>query len=236
MYSKGPQLSGDIILTQPQNDEINQSVAELNGGLDQHNMPLNSVNRSKLAEPLQTIVGGAPSQTSIVYPSQAYFFTEESAQTTVIENDEWNVGWNKFEVLSGNDQNGFFLNFTSLEGMLKGEACIDLDIRQSYELRYDGINQATRLFQEHTGELGVFVNDVLVARTGPLWFACGRHSYVIPFGCAIGSGPCHIDVRWKINYKNTQFIFSAGFVFDPLSHIAPLTVRDRMLWVRNEYR
>ena len=236
-FTKGPQSAGDIILVQPQNEEINQAAAELNGGLDQNNMPLNSLLRIKCTPPVVTTVA-SPQQTSIKYASQAYYFTEESTNVTQIPYTQWTLGWNKFEVLaSAADINGWFLDFESVEGMLKGESCIDLEFRQSFRARENGAGaEAYRIPDKHRGELAVFVNDVLVGRTGPLWFSCGRNSYVLPFGCAIGSGPCHVDVRWSVEFQNEYRAFGAGYTINVIDQIANLKLNDRLLWVRNEYR
>lgn len=235
-WTKGPQSAGDIILVQPQNEEINQSAAEINGGLDQNNMPLISVSRAKMVVPVTTTVA-SPNQTSIVYPSQAYYFTEEPANQTIITKDSWSVGWNKFEVLaSAADIDGFFLDFQSVEGMLKGETCLDLSMRQSYKLiRSAGIDYS-RFTDNHEGEIGVFVNDVLVARTGPIWLSCGRHSYVLPYACAIGSGPCHVDVRWRIEFKNEYAPVFPTTGTNEMELVAPLKINNRFTWCRNEFR
>lgn len=236
-WTKGPQGSGDIILVQPQNEEINQAAAELNGGLDAMNMPLISVSRAKMVVPVTTTVA-SPNQTSIVYSSQAYYFTEENSNQTVITKDAWSIGWNKFEILGGAANiDGFFLDFQSVEGMLKGETCLDLSMRQSYKLKRLGGIDYSRFTYGHEGEIGVFVNDVLVARTGPIWLSCGRHSYVLPYACAIGSGPCHVDVRWLIEFKNeydTTFPDAAGT--NEMELTAPLKINNRLTWCRNEYR
>jgi len=236
-YTVGPQSSGDIILVQPQNEEINQAAAELNGGLDQNNMPLDSITRIKLTPPVVTTVA-SPQQTSIEYVSQAYYFSEESANLTTIPYDQWTLGWNKFEVLaSAADIDGFFLDFQSVEGMLKGESCIDVTYRESFRARTNAASaEAYRIPDRHRGELAVFVNDVLVARTGPLWFSCGRNSYVLPFGCAIGSGPCHVDVRWSVEFQNEFRAFGAGYTLNVIEEIASLKIANRLLWVRNVYR
>lgn len=236
VFTKGPQGSGDIVLSQPQNEEINQSAAELNGGLDQNNMPLISVSRAKMVVPVTTTVA-SPNQTSIVYQSQAYYFTEESANQTIITKDSWSVGWNKFEVLaSAADIDGFFLDFQSVEGMLKGETCLDLSMRQSYKLIRSGGVDYSRITDNHEGEIGVFVNDVLVARTGPIWLSCGRHSYVLPYACAIGSGPCHVDVRWRIEFKNEYYPTFPTTGTNEMELVASLKINNRLTWCRNEFR
>lgn len=245
MYHKGRMKSADIILTDPQNDEINQTVGELNGGLDQHNMPLDSIGRSKLQPGVKTVVAGPPAYESTVWPSQAYHIAEHSGAAGTLDVTQWQMGWNKFELGAGTDKNGFVLDFVSQEGMLKGEACVDFEHRQSYFLfafhptPEDPIvwQYGASIKDEHTGELGVFVNDVLVARTGPLWIACGRHSYVIPFSTPIGAAPCHVDVRWLIDFKNIKKTFSAGTIYESgVNQVYPIQFHHRTLWVRNQYR
>lgn len=243
MYQSGRIKSADIILAEPQNDEINQAVGELNGGLDQHNMPLDSVSRTKLQPGVKTTVAGPPAYTSTVWPSQAYHIAESSAAAGSIAIENWQMGWNKFELGAGNDKNGFVLDFQATEGMLKGEACIDFEHRQSYFLfkyQLGGVGAfqvGTKIKDEHVGELGVFVNDVLVGRTGPLWIACGRHSYAIPFSTPIGSVPCHIDVRWLVDFKNLKQTFTVGTNYEiGVNQVYPVQFHHRTLWVRNQFR
>lgn len=241
-YTIGPQLAGDIILIDPQNDEINQTVGELNGSLDQNNMPLDTVDRTRLVAPVQTVIAGPPAQTSYTYPSQSYHIAQVCNLTVSIPVSLWSMGWNAFEATNQpQDRSGFVLDFTAQEGMLKGEAVIDFEHRQSYFLfgaRVENVNTEQALVKDqHTGELGVFVNDVLVARTGPVYIACGRHTYTIPYATPVKSGPVHVDVRWLIDYKNIRKIFTSGTNYNiGLNQIYPIQVRSRKLWCRNQYR
>jgi len=77
MYTTGRIKAADIILAVPYNGEINQSVGELNGGLDQNNMPLDSVNRGKLVPPVSTAIVTSPQQVNYVMPSQDYYLAEQ---------------------------------------------------------------------------------------------------------------------------------------------------------------
>jgi hypothetical protein len=164
--------------------------------------------------------------------------------TTGINVDEWIVGWNAFEAsATAIDRSGFVLDFEAQEGMLKGEAVVDFEHRQSYylfaaQIGGVGLGVPGRLIKDqHTGELGVFVNGVLVGRTGPLWIACGRHTYVIPFGTPVKSGPVHVDVRWLIDFKNERKDFAVGTLYGlGVNQVYPIQVHSRMLWVRNQYR
>ena len=241
-YTIGPQLAGDIILIDRQNDEINQAVGELNGSLDQNNMPLNSVDRTRVVAPVVTSIAGPPAQTNYVYPSQAYYIAQYCASTVSIPVTQWSLGWNPFEAAAtANDRSGFVLDFTAQEGMLKGEAVIDFEHRQSYYVFWklaDGASGFTQnIKDQHTGELGVFVNDVLVARTGPVYIACGRHTYTIPYATPVKSGPVHVDVRWLIDFKNIEQVFALGVIYDPaVNQVYPVQVYSRQLWCRNQYR
>jgi len=244
MYTSGRVVAKDVIFADPISNEINQAVAELNGGLDGNNMPVVSLTRTKIIPAVMTTDAGPPEQESRVYASQAYYISDQCGGNDTINKDDWQMGWNKFEVLSGNSKTGFVLDFEAVEGMIKGEACIDLEHRQSYFLfhyKVDGdpvieVNAAL-VKDQHTGELGVFVNDVLVARTGPLWIACGRHSYVIPYATPIASGPVHIDVRWMIDFKNIKKTFTSIGIYEiGINQVYPIQLHSRMLWARNQYR
>lgn len=241
-YQIGPQVSGDIILTDPQNDEINQSVSELNGGLDQNNMPLDSVDRTKFIAPTYVNQSTAPTWEEYHYQSQDLYIAEKCESVVSLPVSTWSMGWNKFEASSNTgDRTGFVLDIDAKEGMLKGEAVIDFEHRQSYFLfvaSLNGLSTVQALVKDqHTGELGVFVNDVLVGRTGPMWIAAGRHTYTIPWATPVKSGPCHIDVRWLIDYKNIKKIFTAGTTYGVgVNQIYPVQVHSRMLWCRNQYR
>jgi hypothetical protein len=241
-YTIGPQLAGDIILVHPQNNEVNQAVGELNGSLDQNNMPLDTVDRTRLVAPVQTVIAGPPAQENYVYSSQAYYITEVCTTTVSIPVSQWSMGWNAFEATAQpQDRSGFVLDFTAQEGMLKGEAVIDFEHRQSYFLFVAKVENLTTygalIKDQHTGELGVFVNDVLVARTGPVYIACGRHTYTIPYATPVKSGPVHIDVRWIIDYKNVYKTFASGTSYGiGVNQIYTVQVRSRLLWCRNQYR
>lgn len=244
MYQKGRIVSKDVIFAEPVGDEINQAVAELNGGLDGHNMPLESLTRAKILPPVITNIPGPPDQDNRVYQSQAYYISDSCNGNDTINKDDWQMGWNKFEVLAGNGKTGFVLDFEAVEGMVKGEACVDLEHRQSYFLFHYKIDgdpvievNAANVKDKHTGELGVFVNDVLVARTGPLWIACGRHSYVIPYAAPVASGPVHIDVRWMIDFKNIKKVYTSTGIYEiGINQVYPIQLHSRMIWARNQFR
>lgn len=243
VYTVGPQLAGDIIFTDNQNDELNQSISALNGTLDQNNMPLDTVTRAMVAAPTTVATVGPPAWDSYYFQSQSYHIAEKCVGTINFLATTWTMGWNAFEAsASAADRTGFVLEFEAQEGMLKGEAVVDFEHRQSYYLfgykTADSAAQSRAVVKDqHTGELGVFVNDVLVARTGPVWIACGRHTYTLPWSSPVKSGPVKVDVRWLLDYSNIKFIVTAGtFYFGGINQIYPVSTHSRLLWCRNQYR
>jgi len=249
IYTVAPQLAGDIIFTDNQNAELTQSISALNGTLDQNNMPLSTVTRAKLAAPTTVATVGPPAWDSYYFQSQSYHIAEGCAGIVEYAPNTWTMGWIAFEATpSAADRTGFVLEFEAQEGMLKGEATIDLEHRQSYYLygystpaeppeTEPSIGSGFIVRDRHTGELGVFVNDVLVARTGPIWIACGRHTYTLPWASPVKSGPVKVDVRWLIDYVNSRSLVSTGtFYFVGIIQVYPVSAHDRHLWCRNEYR
>jgi len=242
-YTVGPQLAGDIILVDPQNNEINQVVGELNGSLDQNNMPLNSVSRTEIIAPVVTVIATNPAQDNYVYQSQAYYYAQKCSSTVSIPVTQWSIGWNAFEAAAtSGDRTGFVLNFSAQEGMLKGEALVDFEHRQSYYVYHLNLGSGnagfkTSIKDQHTGEIGVFVNDVLVARTGPVYIACGRHTYTLPYATPVKSGAVKVDVRWLIDFKNVEQVHGATAIYEvAVNQIYPVQVYSRQLWCRNQYR
>lgn len=246
VYTVGPQLAGDIIFTDNQNDELNQSISALNGTLDQNNMPLDTVTRAMVAAPTTVATAGPPAWNSYYFQSQSYHIAEECISTVTFLVSTWTMGWNAFEAASGPaDRTGFVLEFEAQEGMLKGEAVIDFEHRQSYYLfgysqpgePNPTLGDGESIKDQHTGELGVFVNDVLVARTGPVWIACGRHTYTLPWASPVKSGAVKVDVRWLIDYRNIRSTASPGVTyFVGVNQVYPVSAHSRLLWCRNQYR
>jgi hypothetical protein len=243
VYTVGPQLAGDIIFTDNQNDELNQSISALNGTLDQNNMPLDSVTRAKVVAPTTVATVGPPAWDSYYFQSQSYHIAEKCTGTVNFLANTWSMGWNAFEAAaSAADRTGFVLEFAAQEGMLKGEAVLDFEHRQSYYLfgykaPAGAAQHSFRVKDQHTGELGVFVNDVLVARTGPVWMACGRHTYTLPWASPVKSGTVKVDVRWLLDYSNIKFVTTSGTTyFGGINQVYPVSVHSRLLWCRNQYR
>jgi|DEB19_MinimDraft_3_1074340.scaffolds.fasta_scaffold03993_2 hypothetical protein len=237
-YTKAPAVAGDITMADDWNDEFGQSLATLNGDLDQNNMPMNSVTQAKFESP---VVSSGVGYVHSTMPTQGYFlsYTLGTGQVS-FSKDAWLPGWNKLEIpLAGPE--GVALTFDALDGMLVGEAVIDLEWRMSYQAGYDNDTPPppdpasvtiVQTMAMNFVDVGVFVNDVCVGRTGKQWLG-GRFTFVVPYNTPIGSGPTKIDTRAIFYYQNSRS--AIGYIMEQIS-IADINIGDAILWCRNQWR
>jgi len=237
-YTKATSLASDITLADDWNDELGQSLSTLNGDLDQNNMPLEAVRVAELQDPVLDTGTGYQHTTM---PTQGYFLSYNLGSGQIaFPQTEWQPGWNKLEVPIAGPE-GVALEFEAEDGMLIGEALIDLDWRMSWYTLYDNDTPpppdptSDTLFQAQTAnfvEVGVFVNDVCVGRTGKQWLG-GRFTYVVPYNTPIGSGPVKVDTRVILYFVNQA---SAIGYITIATNIADVNIGDAILWCRNQWR
>jgi hypothetical protein len=238
-YTKATALASDITLADDWNDELGQSLSTLNGDLDQNNMPLEAVRIAELQDPVLDTGTGYQHTTM---PTQGYFHSYNLGTGQIaFPQTAWQPGWNKMEVPIAGPE-GVALEFEAQDGMLIGEALIDLDWRMSYYTLYNPDTagpppdpNAVVKFQSQIAnfvEVGVFVNDVCVGRTGKQWLG-GRFTYVVPYNTPIGSGPVKIDTRVILYFINQRG--AIGFVIIA-TNIADVLIGDSILWCRNQWR
>ena len=230
-------------------DEASTEATEFNGLLDQNNMPLSSVATAKIAPATVTI-----DYVNASYPAHKVCHTYQQSQAYHVsvfcgtdvngaqDSDSWakaefQLGWQRLAEkrveVDGNGvpwYPGASINFNSLDGMLVGEAMVDLEWRASYTAGVvDVTTFATVKFNTFI-EIGVFINDVCCARTDRQWQG-GRFTYVIPFSTPCGTSPTTADIRIRIMYESTT-TDSAVSVYE----VADVVVTDSKLWIRNQYR
>lgn len=254
-YTQRPFMGQQITAAEDYNGEIRSAVSEFNGDLDQNNMPLQSVARATMAAPRIVVPyqNASPGMTghfikSVYQQSQSYhnsYFCgldgNGAFQVTSISQDEWRLGWIKlnlfrFETTGGGVEvfPGSALSFDAKEGMVMGEAEIDTDWRISFVLRDvadPNIADRIYIYEDYFIEWGVFVNDVCCGRTDEQWGG-GRFTYVLPYSTPVGTGPCNVDIRFRIIWKNGAY--PSGTVTEIVK--TPLLIHDSMLWTKNQYR
>jgi hypothetical protein len=222
------------------NNNIQKYINEWNGNLNGNNLPVYSVETThvSLGDP-DTIISGAVSGAKCPLTTQGYFWKRRSSSfeggtdvwtpilTLDLKTDDWSKGWNRLSYYSGFEQ--FDLNFDAREGMLNGCAIIDWQHGTDTLLCQSGdpvINFSGTRGHDWISEWGVFVNNVLVARTGQI--PPKRHTTELPFSIPCGSQNINIDVRWISTISDYS---TTG-----TPHGSEFLVFSAELWVRNTVR
>lgn len=189
------------------NKNTQKYINEWNGNLNGNNLPVYSVQSPHvkiLGAPTQ-ITAGAVSGTQATLTTQGYYWKRRSSSfeggtdvwtpilTLDLKTDDWSKGWNRLSYYNGWE--AFDLNFDAREGMLVGCATIDWQHgTDCLTVTSDDLNFAAARGHDWTSEWGVFVNNVLVARSGEI--PPKRHTTSLPFSIPCGSQNINIDCRW----------------------------------------
>ncbi len=222
------------------NRNIEASLAEFNGKLDGSNMPVGSVSTTHMVSP--SVAGADISASGIEKRSsrtstQAYHSVEKYSSDVFVpvmsidlKTEQWSRGWNKLHEYS--EFGGFPLVFEAEEGMLSGCAVIDWHHGINRVQVSDGEGTSFQVYRGYDWwtEWGVFVNNVLVARSGLIFPR--RHTTQLPFTVPVGSQVVQVDVRFITNTtKDTDPVLT--FTGDPSTEFE---VFGATTWVRNNYR
>lgn len=255
-YTQRAFIGGNLANAEDWNAEMNSSVSELNGQLDQNNMPLSTVDDSKVVDPILDVEidTTAVSRYLVAHsymPSQSYHVsslvdndpTDVTLETATYAPDDWFLGWQRLaqKRLTPSFGTNYFagseIQFEAKEGMLVGEILIDASWRQTFRTTTvsDGgtppeITPVTKARNDEFIEVGAFCNDVCVARTDLQWLG-GRFTYVLPFSTPIGTTNCSVDIRFRLIFQN-------GKEINPIlaSFTSSFIVYDSSIFVRNQYR
>lgn len=232
----------DQVKTDNITTNLDKYLDEINGGLDANNLPVDSVGKTNLRNPVTTSSsGGDVDKFSIEMPTQSYHEAVRdynSANTpgavdiydpifeVDLDTDFYGAGFNPLQEL---DQYfvDFPLQFEAKEGMLLG--CAVLDWEHGNQV-YD-VSQGPRgRGNDWWTEIQVYVNNVVVARSGRIMPK--RHTTQLPFAVACGSQPITIDIRVKIN----NWYVSGGPGAAGTWIATPFKVFSARTWCRNQYR
>jgi hypothetical protein len=261
-YTQRAFIGGNLANAEDWNSELSTAASELNGQLDQNNMPLAAVDDPKMADPV-TVVDVDNTTVARFFiahsymPTQSYHISECSDAdptdltffTTTFNPDDWRRAWHRLAekrttaVFGTNRYAGSELQFQAQEGMIVGEILFDASWRISY---WSWSATDTETDQSFTGatsrndafiEVGVFVNDVCCARTDFQWHG-GRFTYHLPFSTPIGTTPVLIDIRFRLRFDNVKEPASSPATSYSIKEnwINPFQVRDSQIWARNVYR
>jgi len=131
--------------------------------------------------------------------------------------------------LSEQINKGSFLRFSSKEGMIRGNAQVDV------EYFFVGSNIGALSGNYGAGwrwQIYVFVNDQMISTTGPQ--PAGRRRTIdIPFSIPVASNEAiNVDIRWSATFDG------AGTSVAGIKEVEEATIRffNCQLFVRNQYR
>ena len=239
IYTEIPIAQNQVAKPENINRNIQKYVNEFNGNLNGNNLPVYSVQTTHVDISGGTVSTTVGSVSGVKAPltTQGYFWRRRSSSfegatdvwtpilTLDLKNDDWSKGWNRISYYTGFEQ--FDLNFDAREGMLIGCATIDWQHgTDNLTITQDAINFAAPRGHDWTSEWGVFVNNVLVARSGEI--PPKRHTTSLPFSIPCGSQNINIDVRWISNISD----YNAA---SP-PHGSEFLVFSAEVWVRNQVR
>lgn len=147
-----------------------------------------------------------------------------AAKSYATNASDWQPGWNR---LSDYVAKGVYLSMPCREGMLKGGASVDVEF-------YFGDNSVYGIGSGLAGsewryELGVFVDGILVARTGE--FSPRRHTHHIVFSHPCPGRRVVVDVRWRGKYDGAGTNNGYSWVSD-----SQIKITNTSLWLMNRSR
>lgn len=244
-FAAGDQFKADHF-----NGEANAIAQQVNGELDQNNMPLLGCKSEQLLDPIRTYDEHGVNTVSSYMPTQSYhyqtFFVDNTASivtsaitptTIFITNFEvqgWDPFWNSIPTAGTPSMNqGQMIRFNAREGMIYGSAVISSE-RRAGRITYitDDGSFNINVGENETYELGVFVNGVLCARTGEIQI--GAWCFDLPFTTPIGTEFCEIEVKWMASQDampNSKI--PTAVITD---HYRLFAIAGLSLWARNQYR
>jgi hypothetical protein len=241
-------LDGGQAKSDDWNAEIAASLSEINGQLDQHQLPLNSFTDTKLVQPtVSTQYINYDGTYSTYMATQSYHQSEWLGDDiTMLYDDNLYNGfyWIKLQDLQvqalgiTTGTGGAQLSFTGQEGMISGCAVIDWNwfTGEAQVSVGDPPSNSKKLYgRDSVIEWGVFVDDVLVSKSGFIWPK--RLTLNLPFNCPAPSKPVRVDVRFRIQFIDPNAAAGPGTASQStIDANQSFKLIGAILWSRNEYR
>jgi len=241
-YTDIPTAQNTMAKPEGLNANLEKYLVEWNGNLNGNNMPVYSVqsNDIKIFDTVEATAGGITGFKTDLQTQGLYWRRRSSSfegGTDVFTNilsidlktDDWSKGWNPLAYYSGFED--WNLIFDAREGMLVG--CCTIDWQHGCDvLTCNNGGDPLLIFpacrgNDWTSEWGVFVNDVLVARTGAM--PPKRHTVSLPFSIPCGSQTVKVDCRWISSISE----YASG---EANSDGSEFVIFSAEVWVRNAIR
>jgi len=213
IYTEAAYLPDNLLLADTYNKPLQTAIEQLNGQLDGHNLPLQSFYELHVVSPVVTT-------TTFTKTTGAFndFYTIIPTSSPAFDIDGMT---GEGSVWKSIDQ--FVIGTNLVAGSINGSACLTIE-RVTAMNGPGGGGAYTEFGKESTYEVGVFLNDVLIAETGEI--GTGIYTVDLPFASEVASKYYVVSVRVKANNRPTSAIND---------HV-PLVVDSRHLWFRNQKR
>ena len=198
------------------NSEVQGALQEFNGQLDGHQLPINTIKNTHLKQPTtSTDYASLDGTYSSYMTTQGYHQSEwvqgESAISIQYNNTLYaGNGWIRLSSLQsqyGSDKGGAQITFDALEGMLAGCAVIDFNWFAGEAKKHNEVGTNYYLYGlDQTIEWGVFVDNVLVSKSGNIWPR--RMTLNLPYSVPISSKPVTVDIRFRLTFLDPASVAS----------------------------
>lgn len=209
-YTEKPILAASIATADDLNKELGLDAEQLNGRLDAHNLPLASISSSLLAAHTETTTSIT---TSVTGPTSGFHRTETRTSTITYNATNGTIvsGWNNVEA-------DFLLSVAAQSGTIIGSAVI---CGKKWATDTAGVEVGA----DSTWELRLLANGAVIAQSG--YISVGTYTVDLPFYFPCGTELVTIVAQWRILNTVTP---SMGWTHPTLS------IKDRLMWCRNQYR
>lgn len=231
--------------------EAHEVLGQFNGALSPEQLPLEDFDNTKMKDntsadgEVYNTTAKATNATALRMPTALYATTQSAvtnfsgysppstpsagilgpAQKTYATNsNEWAPGWNK---LSKYIDLGVYLSLPMLDGVVKGGAIADIEFYYGDAAVYGLASSLTGANWRY--ELGVFLDGIIIARTG--LFPPRRHTHCLPFSFPAATRRSVIDVRWRGIYDGAGSDKDYAWASD-----SAIKFTNTSLWCMNRYR
>lgn len=236
------------------NRELTDAARQFNGGIDQHQVPLEAIVRTKIAPPEvdypETYTGTKSTYgaSSSYHRSVKQSDDEDTPDVTIDPGeDDATAGWRSLWPLrSVPTTDGVVLELTAREGMIRGEFHVDVERRLSYLRKNDTVGGPDiwiSIGKLNWLRFGVFANGSLIADTGLIYPR--RTTVALPFAAPAPAGYCRIEAMF---IQNTLFQIAENDPTDEpylsypdtgnesAARYKPINFFSTYMWARNQYR
>lgn len=192
----------DGVITADQINLSNKQVAELyNANVGTDNLPINDIDKTKF--PFLEVMSSQQSNGTFCqyfakYSTGSDTFTP--IMTTSLAELNLQAGWNDFNSLGITE--GALEDLTLQTGLIRGEILVDYERRYGY----NGVLYTVVEGSNHYVDFGLFIDNQLVANSGPLYPR--RFTLTLPWLYPITTGSHNFEIRFRYSSEELDILNS----------------------------